>query len=71
VIYEVLAQLDGSVSIKSKQGCQNKNAVGEIGPELGWPQRGLFCGILERFGGNSKLKLSDDRLRARFGWLGA
>jgi hypothetical protein len=50
MIYEVLAQLDGSVSIKSKQGCQNKNAAGEIGPELGWPWQGLSAAFLRDLG---------------------
>jgi hypothetical protein len=34
VIYDSSAQLNGSVSIRNKQGCRNKKAEGRIGPEL-------------------------------------
>jgi hypothetical protein len=46
--------LDGSVIIKSKQECRNKNAEGEIGPDLGWPRRAWFYGGGNSFGKNSK-----------------
>jgi hypothetical protein len=35
-----LVQSDGSVSIKSMEGCWNNNTEGEIGPELSWPRVG-------------------------------
>jgi hypothetical protein len=35
-----LVQLGGSVSIKDKHGCWNKNTIGKIGPNLSGPWRG-------------------------------
>jgi hypothetical protein len=40
-IYGSSAQMNGSVSIRSKQGCRNKKVEGRIGPELGCPRRGF------------------------------
>jgi hypothetical protein len=39
-----LVQLDGSVSIKSMEGCWNNNTEGEIRTELSWPRRGVLRG---------------------------
>jgi hypothetical protein len=55
-----LDQLDGSVSIKSMEGCWNNNTEGEIGPELSWPWRSVLRGGENRTGGSLKLELSSD-----------
>jgi hypothetical protein len=50
-----LVQLDGSVSIKSMEGCWNNNTEGEIGPELSWSRRGVLRGVFEPGWGKCKI----------------
>jgi hypothetical protein len=65
-----LVQLDGSVSIKSMEGCWNNNTEGEIGPELSWPRRVFFAVYSNRFGGNPELELLRERLLLILGsWM--
>jgi hypothetical protein len=51
-----LVRFNGSVSIKSKQGCWNKETEGEIGPESGWPRRGLAVRSSWVFWGKSQIE---------------
>jgi hypothetical protein len=71
MIQWILAQLDGSESIKSTQGYLNEEPEDMNGPERRWPRRDHFARRSGSIWGNLKLASSGEQLEAQLGGLGA